>query len=116
MFILIGPHVRHFSDGNQTVCPTLKNKSWLPILPKQRKRCMSNCQQFSREEMLEQFDMSKEYFNRLFTCDKNSPIKMHNSSFLVQSDQNLPIYYSSLVKAVGQRPILIYRVFLKYLC
>jgi hypothetical protein len=24
MFILIGPHVRHFSDGNQTVCPTLK--------------------------------------------------------------------------------------------
>jgi hypothetical protein len=24
MFILIGPHVRHFSDRNQTVCPTLK--------------------------------------------------------------------------------------------
>jgi hypothetical protein len=24
MFILRGPHVRHFSDGNQTVCPTLK--------------------------------------------------------------------------------------------
>jgi cellobiose-specific phosphotransferase system component IIB len=24
MFILIGPHVRHFSDENQTVCPTLK--------------------------------------------------------------------------------------------
>jgi hypothetical protein len=23
-FILIGPHVRHFGDGNQTVCPTLK--------------------------------------------------------------------------------------------
>jgi hypothetical protein len=26
MFILIGLHVRHFSDGNQTVCPTLKKK------------------------------------------------------------------------------------------
>jgi cytochrome c oxidase assembly protein Cox11 len=38
MFILIGPHVRHFSDGNQTVCPTLKNKSWPPIMPKQRER------------------------------------------------------------------------------
>jgi hypothetical protein len=24
MFILIDPHVRHFSDGNQTACPTLK--------------------------------------------------------------------------------------------
>jgi hypothetical protein len=35
MFILTGPHVRHFSDGNQTVCPTLKNKSWPPIMPKQ---------------------------------------------------------------------------------
>jgi hypothetical protein len=83
MFILIGPRVRHFSDGNQTVCPTLKNKSWLPILPKQRKRYMLNCQQFSLEEMLEQFDMSKEYFDRLFTCEKNSPIKRHNSSFHV---------------------------------
>jgi hypothetical protein len=40
MFILIGPHVRHFSDGNQTVCPTLKNKSWPPIIPKQRLRCL----------------------------------------------------------------------------
>jgi hypothetical protein len=38
MFILIGPHVRHFSDGNQTVCSTLKNKSWPPIMPKQRER------------------------------------------------------------------------------
>jgi hypothetical protein len=36
MFILIGPHVRHFSDGNQTVCPTLKNKSWLSIMAKRR--------------------------------------------------------------------------------
>jgi hypothetical protein len=41
MFILIGPHVRHFSDGNQRVCPTLKNKSWAPIMPKQRGRCLS---------------------------------------------------------------------------
>jgi hypothetical protein len=40
MFILIGPHVRHFSDENQTVCPTLKNKSWPPIMPKQRERCL----------------------------------------------------------------------------
>jgi hypothetical protein len=24
MFILIGPHVSHFSDGNQTVCPTVR--------------------------------------------------------------------------------------------
>jgi hypothetical protein len=40
MFILIGPHVKHFSDGSQTVCPTLKNKSWLPIMPKQRERCL----------------------------------------------------------------------------
>jgi hypothetical protein len=24
MFILIGPHVEYLSDGNQTVCPTLK--------------------------------------------------------------------------------------------
>jgi hypothetical protein len=24
MFILIGPHVRHFGNGNQTMCPTLK--------------------------------------------------------------------------------------------
>jgi hypothetical protein len=30
----------HFSDGNHTVCPTLKNKSWLPIMPKQRERCL----------------------------------------------------------------------------
>jgi hypothetical protein len=30
MFILIGPHVKAFSDGNQTVCPTLKNKTtWI---------------------------------------------------------------------------------------
>jgi hypothetical protein len=40
MFILIGPHVRHFSDGNQTVCPTLKKKTWPPIMPKQRERCI----------------------------------------------------------------------------
>jgi hypothetical protein len=40
MFILIGPHVRHFSDGNQTVCPTLKKKTWPPIMPKQRERCL----------------------------------------------------------------------------
>jgi hypothetical protein len=39
-FILIGPHVRHFSNGNQTVCPTLKKKSWPPIMPKQRERCL----------------------------------------------------------------------------
>jgi hypothetical protein len=31
-------------------------------------KCMSNCQQFSREEMLQHFDMSKGYFDRLFTC------------------------------------------------
>jgi hypothetical protein len=36
MFILIALHVRHFSDGNQTVCPTLKNKSWPSIIPKHR--------------------------------------------------------------------------------
>jgi hypothetical protein len=30
MFILIGPSVRHFSDGNQRY-PTLKNKSWPPL-------------------------------------------------------------------------------------
>jgi hypothetical protein len=34
MFTLIGPHVRYFSDKIQTVCPTLKNKSWPPIIPK----------------------------------------------------------------------------------
>jgi hypothetical protein len=28
-------HVRHFSDGNQTMCP-FKKKSWPPIMPKQR--------------------------------------------------------------------------------
>jgi hypothetical protein len=50
MFILIGPHVRYFSDGNQTVCPTLKNKSWPLIMQKQRERCLllkffiNNCQ------------------------------------------------------------------------
>jgi hypothetical protein len=38
MFILIRPHVRHFSGGKQTVCPTLKNKLWPPIIPKQRER------------------------------------------------------------------------------
>jgi hypothetical protein len=107
-------------------------------------KCMSNCQQFSREEMLEHFDMSKGYFDRLFTChvtksfhyfffffafpfspnrpiryllrsawfsfflcgaaglrgtfpgylrppSLQSPIKMHDFSFLVQSEQNLPI-------------------------
>jgi hypothetical protein len=37
MFILIGLHVRHFSDGNKSVCPTLKKKlSWPPIMQKQR--------------------------------------------------------------------------------
>jgi hypothetical protein len=40
MFILIGPHVKQFSDGNQTVSPTLKNKSWPPIMPKQGERCL----------------------------------------------------------------------------
>jgi hypothetical protein len=30
----------HFSDGNQTVCLTLKNKSLPPIMPKQRERCL----------------------------------------------------------------------------
>jgi hypothetical protein len=40
MLILRGSHVRHFSDGNQTVCPTLKNKSWPPIIIEQRKRCL----------------------------------------------------------------------------
>jgi hypothetical protein len=40
MFNLIGPHVRHFSDRNQTVCPTSKNKPWLPIIPKQREWCL----------------------------------------------------------------------------
>jgi hypothetical protein len=40
MFILAGQHVRRFSDGNQTVCPTLKKKSWPPIMPKQRERCL----------------------------------------------------------------------------
>jgi hypothetical protein len=29
--VLIGPHVRHFSDGNQTVCPTLKKNHALPL-------------------------------------------------------------------------------------
>jgi hypothetical protein len=28
------------SGENQTVCPTLKNKSWPPIMPKQRERCL----------------------------------------------------------------------------
>jgi hypothetical protein len=41
MFILIGPHVKHFNDGNQTVCPTLKNKLWPLIMPKQRERCLA---------------------------------------------------------------------------
>jgi hypothetical protein len=27
MFILIGPHVRYFSNGNQTGCPTLKKRN-----------------------------------------------------------------------------------------
>jgi hypothetical protein len=40
MFILTGPHIRDFSDGNQTVCPTVKNKSWPPIMPKQCERCL----------------------------------------------------------------------------
>jgi hypothetical protein len=35
MFIFIGPPVRHFSDGNQTVCPKLKKQ----IMPKCRERC-----------------------------------------------------------------------------
>jgi hypothetical protein len=39
VFILIDPHVRQFSDGNSD--PTLKNKSWPPIMPKQRERCLS---------------------------------------------------------------------------
>jgi hypothetical protein len=42
MYILIGPDVRHFSDGNQTVSNVKKNKSWPPIMPKQRERCLSN--------------------------------------------------------------------------
>jgi hypothetical protein len=42
MYILIGPHIKHFSDGNQTVCATFKKKSWLRIMPKQRERCLSN--------------------------------------------------------------------------
>jgi hypothetical protein len=43
MFILslTGPHVKHFNDGNQTVCPTLKNKLWPLIIPKQRERCLA---------------------------------------------------------------------------
>jgi hypothetical protein len=28
------------SSGNQTVCPTLKIKSWPPIMPKQREQCL----------------------------------------------------------------------------
>jgi hypothetical protein len=36
MFIFIGPPVRHFSDGNQTVCPKLKKE----IMPKCRERCL----------------------------------------------------------------------------
>jgi hypothetical protein len=40
MFILLRPHVSHFGEGNQTVWPTLKNKSSPPVMPKQRKRCI----------------------------------------------------------------------------
>jgi hypothetical protein len=40
MFIFLGPHVRHFSDGNQAVCPTLKNASWPSVMPKQSERCL----------------------------------------------------------------------------
>jgi hypothetical protein len=29
------------SDGNQTVCQRQKNKSWPPIMPKQRERCLN---------------------------------------------------------------------------
>jgi hypothetical protein len=36
MLILMGPHVKHFSDRNQAVCLTLENKSWPPIVPEQR--------------------------------------------------------------------------------
>jgi hypothetical protein len=38
----IGPHVRHFNDGNQCI-QREKNKSWTwrPIMPKQRERCHS---------------------------------------------------------------------------
>jgi hypothetical protein len=37
--MLIGPHVRHFSDGNQCV-QRKKNSSLPPIVPKQRERCL----------------------------------------------------------------------------
>jgi hypothetical protein len=43
MFTLMGPHVRYFSDGN----PTLKNKSWPPIIPKQPERCLVLCTVYS---------------------------------------------------------------------
>jgi hypothetical protein len=32
--------VRHFSDGNQTMCPTLKKLIMAPIMPEQRELCL----------------------------------------------------------------------------
>jgi hypothetical protein len=39
-FILIGPHVRLLSDGNQTVSNVKKINHVLPLWPKQRERCL----------------------------------------------------------------------------
>jgi hypothetical protein len=42
MFVLIGPHVEYFSDGNQTVCPTLKKLILASYYaPKQRERVVN---------------------------------------------------------------------------
>jgi hypothetical protein len=76
MFILIGPHVNAFSDENQTVCPTLKNKTtWI----------------IYKKNLL--LGISKKGFAKIkiFYCFKLF-VKSDNSCFLLKII-NTPIFY-----------------------
>jgi hypothetical protein len=41
MFVLTGPHVKHLVTEIKQCVQRQKNKSWPPIMPKQRERCLN---------------------------------------------------------------------------